>query len=150
MVLSVLCWIPDLSFMSPPTISAILILCVLALGSAIQTTVLNGSAHGNMRRLSSVSQADAEGGAVFSRNGTHLPPYTTIYHFDQLVDHTNPSLGTFKQRFWHTYEFYEPGKYQVHCCLVRQRSNIVYRWPNNFDDTWRDQCSEYASAQAVF
>ncbi|KAI1784395.1 serine carboxypeptidase S28-domain-containing protein [Ganoderma leucocontextum] len=27
----------------------------------------------------------------------------------QLIDHTNPSLGTFKQRYYHTYEFYEPG-----------------------------------------
>lgn len=46
---------------------------------------------------------------VISRNGTVLPPYNTLYEFDQLIDHKNPSLGTFKQRFWHTYEFYEPG-----------------------------------------
>lgn len=31
------------------------------------------------------------------------------YYFDQLIDHTNPSLGTFKQRYWHTWEFYKPG-----------------------------------------
>ena len=46
---------------------------------------------------------------VTSRNGTVLPPYTTTYYFDQLIDHNNPSLGTFKQRYWHTYEWYEPG-----------------------------------------
>ncbi|PPQ74362.1 hypothetical protein CVT24_000656 [Panaeolus cyanescens] len=46
---------------------------------------------------------------VTSRNGTLLPPYNTVYYFDQLIDHNNPSLGTFKQRFWHTWEFYEPG-----------------------------------------
>ena len=46
---------------------------------------------------------------VTSRNGTELPPYNTTYYFDQLIDHNNPSLGTFKQRFWFTYEFYEPG-----------------------------------------
>ncbi|KAF9057889.1 peptidase S28 [Panaeolus papilionaceus] len=46
---------------------------------------------------------------VTSRNGTTLPPYNTVYYFDQLIDHNNPSLGTFKQRFWHTWEFYEPG-----------------------------------------
>ena len=46
---------------------------------------------------------------VTSRNGTTLPPYTTFYEFDQLIDHNNPRLGTFKQRFYFTYEFYEPG-----------------------------------------
>jgi hypothetical protein len=35
--------------------------------------------------------------------------------FDQLIDHNNPSRGTFKQRFWHTWEFYEPGT----SCFVR-------------------------------
>ncbi|KAL6309641.1 peptidase S28 [Sparassis latifolia] len=48
-------------------------------------------------------------GPVTSRNGTQLPPYDTVYYFDQLIDHTNPSLGTFSQRYWFTYEFYEPG-----------------------------------------
>jgi len=38
-----------------------------------------------------------------------LPPYNTTFLFDQLIDHNNPSLGTFKQRFWHTWEFYESG-----------------------------------------
>ncbi|KAI0058076.1 peptidase S28 [Artomyces pyxidatus] len=34
---------------------------------------------------------------------------TTLYTFDQLIDHTNPSLGTFKQRYWMDWEFYKPG-----------------------------------------
>ncbi|KAJ1307848.1 hypothetical protein OPQ81_001929 [Rhizoctonia solani] len=44
-------------------------------------------------------------------NGTTqvLPPYNTIYYFDQLIDHHNPLLGTFKQRYYFTYEFYQPG-----------------------------------------
>jgi hypothetical protein len=46
---------------------------------------------------------------VTSHNGTVLPPYSTTYYFDQLIDHNNPLLGTFKQRYWHTYEYYEPG-----------------------------------------
>ncbi|KAF7320909.1 Peptidase S28 [Mycena chlorophos] len=41
---------------------------------------------------------------VVSRNGTVLPPYNQTYYFQQL-----PSLGTFTQRYWHTYEFYEAG-----------------------------------------
>ncbi|CAE6447253.1 unnamed protein product [Rhizoctonia solani] len=46
-----------------------------------------------------------------SSNGTAqvLPPYDTIYYFDQLIDHHNPSLGTFKQRYYFTYEYYQPG-----------------------------------------
>ena len=44
-----------------------------------------------------------------SPNGTTLPPITTIYYFDQLVDHNNAGLGTFKQRYWMNWEFYEPG-----------------------------------------
>ena len=50
-----------------------------------------------------------EGLPVISRNGTQLPDYTHVYYFNQLIDHSNPSLGTFKQRYYHTYEFYEPG-----------------------------------------
>lgn len=48
---------------------------------------------------------------LVDRNGTELPPLNTTYYFDQLIDHNNPSLGTFKQRYWHTWEFYEPGRY---------------------------------------
>ncbi|CCM01542.1 uncharacterized protein FIBRA_03598 [Fibroporia radiculosa] len=43
------------------------------------------------------------------RNGTELPPLDTVYYFDQLIDHNNPSLGTFQQRYWQTWEYYEPG-----------------------------------------
>ncbi|KAI0797037.1 serine carboxypeptidase S28-domain-containing protein [Abortiporus biennis] len=57
----------------------------------------------------SVPKIEALDAPVTSRNGTTLPPYTTVYEFDQVIDHDNPSLGTFKQRFWFTYEFYEPG-----------------------------------------
>lgn len=44
-----------------------------------------------------------------SPNGTALPPIDTIYYFDQLMDHTNTGLGTFQQRYWMNWEFYEPG-----------------------------------------
>lgn len=46
---------------------------------------------------------------VVNRKGDVLPPYNTTYYFDQLIDHENPSKGTFKQRYWHTAEFYEEG-----------------------------------------
>ncbi|KAG1811668.1 peptidase S28 [Suillus variegatus] len=46
---------------------------------------------------------------ITSPNGTVLPPITTVYYFDQLIDHNNPDLGTFQQRYWMNWEFYEPG-----------------------------------------
>ncbi|KAI0352501.1 peptidase S28 [Trametes cingulata] len=42
-------------------------------------------------------------------NGTKLPSPDTIYYFDQLIDHNDPGLGTFKQRYWFSYQYYEPG-----------------------------------------
>jgi len=48
-------------------------------------------------------------GPVADVNGTVLPPLNTTYYFDQLIDHNTPGLGTFKQRFWTTWEFYQPG-----------------------------------------
>ena len=56
------------------------------------------------------SEVDPPGGqAVFDLHGSQLPPPNTTYYFDQLIDHDNPSLGTFKQRYWHNWEFYEKG-----------------------------------------
>ena len=34
----------------------------------------------------------------------------TIYTFDQFIDHGDPSLGTFKQRYWLNAEYYESGE----------------------------------------
>jgi hypothetical protein len=47
--------------------------------------------------------------SLTSPNGTALPPITTVYYFDQLIDHNNPGLGTFQQRYWMDWEYYEPG-----------------------------------------
>jgi len=47
--------------------------------------------------------------SVTSPNGTALPSLKTVYYFEQLIDHDNPSLGTFQQRYWMNWEFYEDG-----------------------------------------
>ncbi|KAG2355878.1 serine carboxypeptidase S28-domain-containing protein [Suillus spraguei] len=47
--------------------------------------------------------------SITSPNGTALPNMTTVYYFDQLIDHNNPDLGTFQQRYWMNWEYYEPG-----------------------------------------
>ena len=48
-------------------------------------------------------------GPIVDKSGAELPPLDTTYYFDQLIDHNNPSLGTFEQRYWHTWQFYESG-----------------------------------------
>ena len=71
----------------------------------------DGRLNANQMRKPSLPKVEPPAdGPVVSRNGTQLPPYDTVYYFDQLIDHGNPGLGTFKQRYWHTYEFYEPGE----------------------------------------
>ncbi|KAG2127940.1 serine carboxypeptidase S28-domain-containing protein [Suillus bovinus] len=42
-----------------------------------------------------------------SSNDATLPNISTVYYFDELIDHNNPGLGTFKQRYWMDVEFYE-------------------------------------------
>ncbi|KAH8830287.1 serine carboxypeptidase S28-domain-containing protein [Flagelloscypha sp. PMI_526] len=37
------------------------------------------------------------------------PPLNFTYYFDQLIDHDDPSKGTFKQRYWHNAQYYQTG-----------------------------------------
>ncbi|TFK66312.1 hypothetical protein BDN72DRAFT_961863 [Pluteus cervinus] len=79
------------------------------LAPLVSSRLSDGRLNGNMMPRPSVPIAPLPDRPVISRNGTVLPPYTTIYYFDQLIDHNDPTLGTFQQRFWFTYEYYEPG-----------------------------------------
>ncbi|KAF7775751.1 hypothetical protein Agabi119p4_4144 [Agaricus bisporus var. burnettii] len=78
---------------------------------AIDVAQADGRPHLNMIRPPGMPlMSDSQPlGPVTSRNGSVLPPFNQTYWFDQLIDHNNPSRGTFKQRFWHTWQFYEPG-----------------------------------------
>ena len=51
-------------------------------------------------------------GPVIDVAGNTLPPLNTTYYFDQLIDHNNPRLGTFKQRYWTTWNYYKPGEFR--------------------------------------
>ena len=88
----------------------LVLLSCLAVGSARR--VRDRRSHANIMRPATAPLVGAPQSSfpVTSRNGTILPPYNTTFFFDQLIDHNNPSLGTFKQRFWHTWEFYEKGE----------------------------------------
>ncbi|TFK63556.1 hypothetical protein BDN72DRAFT_311679 [Pluteus cervinus] len=80
------------------------------LAPLVSARLPDGRLNGNMMPRPAIPIAPLpDKPVVVSRNGTVLPPYTTIYYFNQLIDHNNPNLGTFQQRFWFTYEYYEPG-----------------------------------------
>ncbi|KAL4078879.1 peptidase S28 [Scleroderma yunnanense] len=67
-------------------------------------------AHAAMQRaIPVVPPFNAPNEPIYAQNGTRLPPLTTVYTFNQLKDHTNPSLGTFAQRYWMNWQYYNPG-----------------------------------------
>ncbi|KAJ6515446.1 serine carboxypeptidase S28-domain-containing protein [Mycena sanguinolenta] len=85
-------------------------LSLVATSLSLVSAFSDGRPHANFMRKPTIPIVPVEQtGPVTSRNGTMLPPYNTTYTFQQLIDHNNPSLGTFTQRYWHTYEFYENG-----------------------------------------
>ena len=51
--------------------------------------------------------------SITDPNGTALPPLTTVYSFNQLIDHNDPSHGTFQQRYWMNWEFYRSGTFSL-------------------------------------
>ncbi|KAI0065740.1 peptidase S28 [Artomyces pyxidatus] len=84
---------------------------LLALAPLALARLPDGRLHGNRppRPLPPSVLAPDSTQVVHASTNATLPPLDTIYYFDQLIDHRNPSLGTFKQRYWSTWEFYEPG-----------------------------------------
>ncbi|RPD62559.1 peptidase S28 [Lentinus tigrinus ALCF2SS1-7] len=54
-------------------------------------------------------EPDASVSVFHQTTQQQISSYGETFYFDQLIDHDNPSLGTFKQRYWHNYEFYDPG-----------------------------------------
>lgn len=77
----------------------------------------DGRAHGNVPPRPTVPKITANDAPMTDVTGAALPPLNTTYYFDQLIDHTNPKLGTFKQRFWHTWEWYEEGARFYSVCM---------------------------------
>jgi len=78
--------------------------------SVVQARLPDGRPHANMAPRPSIPKVVAPSAVpVTSRNGTTIPPYNTTYYFNQLIDHNHPELGTFVQRYWHTWEFWCTG-----------------------------------------
>lgn len=100
--------------MTPFKLGWTIALLAAPLAQLVSAALPDGRLHGNMIRPPGIPIVPLPASSpVVSRNGTQLPPYNTTYIFDQLIDHNDPSKGTFKQRFWHTWEFYEPGTLYV-------------------------------------
>jgi len=87
-------------------VSVLLITCIL-----VEARLPDGRMHANQPPIPVIPklQQKIQTKVVTDVNGVALPPYQTIYYFDQLIDHKDPGKGTFKQRYWTTWEFYKPG-----------------------------------------
>ncbi|KAJ3970306.1 serine carboxypeptidase S28-domain-containing protein [Lentinula raphanica] len=93
------------------TYYSVLLTSLLTFATTASAKRIRSTRHNGMRIPKVPNAEELMQKPVTSRNGTQLPPYNTTYYFDQLIDHNDPSKGTFQQRFWHTYEFYESGKF---------------------------------------
>ncbi|KAH7925534.1 peptidase S28 [Leucogyrophana mollusca] len=90
--------------MAPSWLSKFLLATLLS--TSIAEAAISTSPWRGLPRLPRVDVAER---SLARPDGTELPSLATVYQFDQLIDHTNPKLGTFKQRFWMNWEFYEKG-----------------------------------------
>ena len=83
---------------------------LLSLFAGARGLTFDGRLHGNFPPIPAIPYDELHDTIPVSAvTGETLPPYNTTYYFDQLIDHTNPSLGTFKQRYWSNWEFYASG-----------------------------------------
>ncbi|KIJ58525.1 hypothetical protein HYDPIDRAFT_34098 [Hydnomerulius pinastri MD-312] len=83
-----------------------LALAIVSLLSALSDAAIP---HPMLRGRPKIPRKSIPDRVLMGPNGTVLPSIKTVYNFDQLIDHDNPSLGTFCQRYWMSWEFYEPG-----------------------------------------
>jgi hypothetical protein len=58
-------------------------------------------------------------------SGDEHPPLGTVYYFNQYIDHNDPKRGTFKQRYWVSWGFYEPGAWQRRVCHTYLISRVL-------------------------
>ena len=87
-----------------------LLAVLLTISTYADASLPGGRPYGNFAPPSVLPVVEFDDtGPVISKNGSQLPPYSQVYYFLQPIDHNNVDLGTFHQRYWFTYEFYEPG-----------------------------------------
>ncbi|KAK7014785.1 hypothetical protein VNI00_019258 [Paramarasmius palmivorus] len=81
--------------------------------TSFRVTVANNRPNANIMRRPRLPRRAVETspGKPTDVNGNPIPPYKEEYWFNQLIDHQNPKMGTFKQRYYHTWEFHKSGRY---------------------------------------
>jgi len=47
------------------------------------------------------------------------PPLNTAYYLHQYIDHNDIILGSFKQRYWVSWEFYKPGALVIEALIPK-------------------------------
>jgi hypothetical protein len=95
------------------SIAGILLASLLSLSGQVAAQLPDGRLSGNNPPLPMIPKDPEFDPNRMARpkdmHGREIPPYNTTYYFDQLIDHNDPSKGTFKVRYWMTWEFYKPG-----------------------------------------
>lgn len=98
-----------------------------ALALLALVSLVSASQHANQQRVPTPPFIEIDAlQPVVSLTGAPLAPYNTTYYFDQLIDHNDASKGTFKQRYWHTAEYYKKGG-----CII-----IMTPGEGNADGMW--------------
>lgn len=92
-----------------------------------------------------IDEPDESKSVIHKTTQQQLASYKTTYYFDQLVDHNDPKKGTFKQRYWHSYEFYEPGiPLSAPPLNVPKAHGGGSRWRNYSIHSWGSRRLRYA------
>jgi hypothetical protein len=76
------------------------------------------------RRIAKPAPGLSKSRPVVDVNGNAIPDYDVIYEFDQLVDHNNASRGTFKMRYYHTWEYYREGECWISSSVFAPNMNL--------------------------
>ncbi|KAF5313669.1 hypothetical protein D9611_010202 [Ephemerocybe angulata] len=96
-----------------PKVGALIVvfLGLLSVASAARNGLVGGRKQHMVDLYRSITPKPGPNGKrpVTDVNGNIIADYDVIYTFDQLIDHSNPSAGTFKQRYYHTWEYYKTG-----------------------------------------
>ena len=80
---------------------AYLLASLLLLSAPVVARLPDGRLSASHPPISHVQKITGPGESpVTDVNGTEIPPYDTVYYFDQLIDHDDPSKGTFKVRYF--------------------------------------------------
>ncbi|KAI0751819.1 peptidase S28 [Daedaleopsis nitida] len=95
--------------------ASLLFSCFFLLASSVTALSPSLDPYQTRPHIPYVDEPDESISVLKFGSNKQISSHHETYYFEQLIDHRKPSLGTFKQRYWHSYEFYEPGGPIVLC-----------------------------------